>query len=259
MACRLTNKLMLRLFFRKKSSKQAAAVLVNRKQLTRMLGFRPWKLTYYQLAFVDPALRKQKNLSPSETNDRLEFLGDSILGMHISRYLYNTYPQWNVGQLAALKSHIVSRSVSNKIAQELDLKSFLPSAPDTAFSKDTPGNLLEALIGAIFLDRGFAVTQLFIEKKVLPIYHKIKKENTNFGVNFKGTIQSWADRNYKTLVYNTTPNGNTSCGGFKCELYIDEKLMGVGRGRTKKESEQEAAALAVRSLHLVPPGGFAKE
>lgn len=218
------------------------------RALAATIGFRPRKTEYYRLAFIDPALRSERDVNRIATNDRLEFLGDSILGMFVSRHLYETHPNWPVGQLSALKAHIVSRSVSNKIASELDLGRFFPKHPETSYSKDALGNALEALIAAIFLDKGFPTVERFILEKFLPLYYREKLENTTFGINYKGELQAWADRHGMHIVYATVASGRGYNGGFLSEVYINQRKMGIGHGSTKKKGEQEAAQQALQEI-----------
>ncbi len=232
----------MRLFTKKPDNR------IDSRALARMLGFKPRKLSLYQLAFTDPALRSEEDPNGIATNDRLEFLGDSILGMFVTKHLYRTRPNDPVGKLSALKAHIVSRQVSNGIAEELGLSHFFPPHNHVLYGKDANGNALEALIGAIYLDRGFSIVERFIVDKVLPLYFEKKHESQDFGRNFKGELQSWADKKNRLLEYRTSAKERSSQGGFYAEVYVDNKKWGDGSGHTKKEAEQKAASLVLSKL-----------
>lgn len=236
----------MRLFnFRKKATKQAA-VAPDKRQLTRMLGFTPKNIGIYCLAFIDPALHEPNDPERIRTNDRLEFLGDGILGMVVADWLYHKHPDWNVGKLASEKSAIVSRSVSNRIAGQLGIGEMLLCKPNSPLNKDSAGNALEAIIGAIFIDRGMTYAKQFILEKMLPLYYRIANENSSIVINYKGDLQIWADRRNITLHYKTEKGRK----GFIGTLSIGSKIIASGIGRTKKDAEQDAARLACAELKV---------
>lgn len=234
----------MKLFTFKKKDTPPRTVVPDRKQLTRILGFAPRNVGIYCLAFIDPALHDANDPERIHTNDRLEFLGDSLLGTVVANWLYHQYPNLSVGKLAAEKSSIVSRTVSNIVAKELGIDSLLLCKPNSPLNKDSAGNALEALIGAIYLDRGGSYVERFILKKVLPVYNRIANENSAIVVNYKGEVQIWADRRNLTLHYTT----EKAHKGFTSVLYIESKAIAKGFGRTKKDAEQDAARLAAGQL-----------
>lgn len=217
-------------------------------RLSKMIGFRPKELSYYRLAFIDPALRSEQDPDRLGTNDRLEFLGDSVLGLLISQYLYRQEPYLPVGKLSALKSHMVSRQVSNSIAERLGIQHFLRKKEHINFSKDSLGNALEALIGAIYLDRGILSAQYFVYHKVIPLYNEVKHDFADLGRNFKGELQLWADKQARHIEYITTTKGKSRNSSFISQLVIDQKVWGEGEGKTKKDAEQEAAHQVLKRL-----------
>lgn len=223
--------------------------LITKNKLSKILGFAPKRMDYYKLAFIDPSRHDKNDTMKIGTNDRLEFLGDSVLEVMVSKFLYEKYPDWPVGKLSQLRAHMVSRTVSNKIAEELHLEQFFLPLSNGSYSKDAYGNALEALIGAVYLDKGDRYVARFLREKLLPLYRKQKEEDENFGHNFKGEIQAWTDKHGKRLTY-LTREDKYGKNGFKCELYIDGAKLGVGRGRSKKSAETEAARQALKTISL---------
>lgn len=219
------------------------------RSLSRLIGCRPKKKSLYRLAFVDPSLHKHNDIERINTNDRLEFLGDSLLGMVVTKHLFERNPGWPVGKLSALKSHIVSRAVSNKIASEIGLGNFLHHKHEEHRGKDALGNALEALIGAIYLDQGFRAVERFIEVRFLPIYYREKIGNAAFGSNYKSELQTWCDHHGTTILYELVGEGDKRSDHlFITQVYVGNEVLGQGRGKTKKASEQEAAQQALTLL-----------
>lgn len=220
-----------------------------RKALKKLLGFSPRHLALYKKAFIDPALRSEKQLAAKDTNDRLEFLGDSLLGMAIAKYLFMQTPEeTTVGELASLKSHMVSREVANAVARRIGVDSFLPKKEGILYSKDSLGNALEALIAAIYLDRGFTFVERFIYTKLIPLYLEKKRELLHFGRNHKGDLQCLTAQKKQKLSYETKRQSRQRHLAFVSKVLIDGKVCGQGVGHTKKEAEQQAAASALSKL-----------
>lgn len=224
-----------------------------RKALRELLGFSPGNPQLYIKAFIDPALKYESDLQNRDTNDRMEFLGDSILGMFVSKYLFLHKPDSPVGPLSSLKAHIVSRKVSNGIAKELGLDRFFPHTEHVFYSKDSLGNALEALIAAIYLDKGFRHTEDFINKRILPLYFEKKQESSDFGRNFKGELQLWADKQSRELKYETSSERNNKHTIFIAKVIINGKKWGEGSGSTKKTAEQNAAQEVLNRIGKITP------
>lgn len=235
----------MRLFVRRNNQSKL------KRELTELLGFKPKDLSFYRLAFIDPALRNEDDPNRIETNDRLEFLGDSILGMLVSKYLYQEEPLYPVGKLSSLKSHIVSRQVSNTFGEKLGLPHFIEKKEHVLYGKDFLGNALEALIAAIYLDRGIDRAEEFVTKKLLPLYRELRQEGSDLGRNFKGELQLWTDKEARKVKYETSSNGKGKGSHFTSRIFIDDKVWGEGEGSSKKQAEQAAAHEVLRKLGKV--------
>lgn len=223
----------------------------QKKELSKLLGFKPRNLSLYRLAFIDPALRNEDDPNRIDTNDRLEFLGDSILGMLISKYLYQKMPHFPVGKLSAYKARIVSRQVNNNVAESLGLPQFLEKKQHVLFGKDALGNALEALIAAIYLDRGIVWAEYFVYNKLIPLYKELHDEGSDLARNFKGELQLWTDKQARRIRYETSTARRGRSPRFTAKVYIDDKNWGEGEGASKKEAEQEAAHQVLARLGKV--------
>ena len=177
------------------------------------------------------------------SNERLEFLGDSVLGLVISSLLYRKYPHWDEGELALFKSNLVSSDSLAKRARNIDLGSylFLGKGEESSGGRDRSSILsdaMEALIGAIYLDRGFEKAHKFIERVFegcLDIDSPIK--------DYKSNLQEFSQRNYKKLpVYNVVEEtGPPHRKVFRIRVEVGGEYTGEGEGTSKKEAEQNAA------------------
>lgn len=191
------------------------------------------------------------------SNERLEFLGDSVLGLVISHLLYLKYPHWDEGELALFKSNLVSSDSLGKRARDIDLGTylFLGRGEETSGGRDRTSILsdaMEALIGAIYLDRGFEVARNFIEKLFegyIDIDSPIK--------DYKSNLQEFSQRYYKKLPnYNVINElGPPHKRIFQVRVEVGEHYSGEGEGSSKKEAEQSAA---YNLLNKIETGGDRK-
>ena len=139
-------------------------------RLKKILGFEPKDLAYYRLAFTHSSCGLTDGQGGKLNNERLEYLGDSVLATAISHHLYVTYPQWQEGELSKRRGALVKRAVNNAVAKRMGLHNLLRYNQEGSrrMSPDTYGNTLEALIGAIFLDQGYIQAEAFVLGRVLP-------------------------------------------------------------------------------------------
>lgn len=221
-----------------------------RSRLRRLLGFRSKHYRLFQLAFIPKSASIRLPDGSIVNNERLEYLGDAILDAVISDYLFNHYPHEKEGFLTKTRSKIVNREHLNSIAMKIGLNTFLASENnqnDTA--KNLLGGAFEALIGAIYLDRGYKKTQRFLIRKIVKPYinlSEIEKTETDY----KSAIIEWVQKNKKEFVFHTfkklhMQNKSTP---FVSELFIDNQVAGTGEGSSKKEAEQNAAEIALQNL-----------
>ncbi len=192
-----------------------------------------------------------------ESNERLEFLGDSILGAVVCELLFEQYPSSAEGEMTRIKSVVVSRTACAAIARELDLERFLVVGRGVSSTSRTPGSilaaLLEALFGGIYLDGGFEAVRLVIRDKVAAKIEAAAQSET--GVNFKSLLQHLSQKNYgRTPIYDVlAERGPDHSKWFKISAVINgEGYLGAW-GPSKKSAEQRAAQNALAVMDGNPP------
>ncbi|CAM1334217.1 ribonuclease III [Tenacibaculum aestuariivivum] len=211
-------------------------------ELKELLNFKPIKLSHYKKAFTHRSLKLIDKKGNPINYERLEFLGDAILGSVIASYLYKKVPKGDEGYLTQMRSKVVSRVHLNTLGKDLDLTRFVKSNMSTEhFSNNIYGNIFEALIGAIFLDRGYNYCSQFIYEQVILPYVNIERLEGKIS-SYKGYVIEWCQKNkrkYKFESYEDTGNQNTR--HFSVIVTIAGKIMGKGRATSKKKAEEIAA------------------
>jgi ribonuclease III len=188
----------------------------------------------------------------AQNNERLEFLGDAILGSIIAEYLFKRYPNQPEGYLTELRSRIVRRETLNNVAMRMGLNKLVQyNQNDRGLSRSHIfGNALEALIGAVYLDRGFTRTRKFILTQVIKPYVDIEHmESTD--TNYKNQLLSWAQKQGFVLTFDTLDEKTEgSRKVFSVGVMLDGELVATGNGFNKKEAGQVAAQKALETLRL---------
>jgi len=186
-------------------------------------------------------------------NERLEYLGDAVLGTIVAEYLYNRFPFKDEGFLTQLRSRVVNRSFLTQLTFKMKLNRYVISnANSVSESSHLYGDLLEAFIGAIYLDCGYAVTKQFVIKKIFNQHVDIKEmERTDN--NFKSQLIEWGQKMKQEVEFKTVnnPDSGSEKMPFLSEACIDGKVMGKGEGFSKKEAQQNAAQQALDKLSLL--------
>ena len=219
-------------------------------RLKRILGFRPRNRPLYELAFIHKSASLKLPDGSTVNNERLEFLGDAILDAVISDYLFKTYAQEDEGFLTKIRAKIVNRENLNTLAEKVGIDKLLISkVTHNHLGRNLFGNALEALIGAIYLDRGYLQTKKYLIRRV--IHHLLNlDELIETEIDFKSQIIEWAQKNRKEIQFASTeefdPGDKTI--HFSARLLIDDQAAGSGNGLTKKEAEQNAAEDALRKI-----------
>lgn len=216
------------------------------RQLEHLLGYTPKHLPYYQLALM----HRSKIEELQQNNERLEFLGDAILGSIVAEYLFKKYPTQPEGYLTELRSRIVRRETMNNVALRMGLHKMVQyNQNDRGLSRSHIfGNALEALIGAVYLDQGFSKTRTFILNQVIKPYIDIDVlESTD--TNYKNKLLSWAQRNGKELSFDSVDEkleGTRKI--FTIAIILSGEQVATGTGFNKKEAGQVAAQKALEVL-----------
>jgi ribonuclease-3 len=209
------------------------------KKLKMLLGFKPGNIFLYKQAFTHKSSIEQKNHT-KQSNERLEFLGDAILDAVITSFLYKKYPNADEGFLTKLRSKTVSRNMLNHLGKKMGLDKWLIYTDK--FSSTMIGNTFEALIGAIFLDKGYNKAEKFITEKILLLYidfdELLQTEN-----DYKSKLVEYSQQEkipYEFLCQEKTVNNKTT---YTCSLVLNNKIVAKGTGRSKKQAEQEASKI----------------
>jgi len=216
-------------------------------------GVSPLKLKLYDLAFIHKSATSVDYLGNQVNNERLEYLGDAVLGAIVADYLYNRFPGKDEGFLTQLRSRIVNRSFLTQLTFKMGLDQFVYSNTSTINeSSHIYGDVFEAFIGAIYLDCGYKAAKSFVVKKILVDYvniYELERSDTNY----KSQLIEWGQKNKKNVEFNTIDNPATGVNKppFISEIYVDGELTGKGEGFSKKEAQQNAAQMAVSKLTSV--------
>ena len=210
--------------------------------MQRLLKFSPKQLEFYQKAFTHRSLKKVDKNGEPYNYERLEFVGDAMLGSVIASYLFIKAPNQSEGYLTQMRSKIVSREHLNELGKDLNLISFVKSnIPKNNIGDNIHGNIFEALIGAIYLDRGYDYCSKFIYDKVIVPYVDIPKLEGKI-TSYKGLIIEWCQKNKKKYFIDTYEDtGNETVKHFSVKIKIDDIQIAKGRARSKKKAEEQAS------------------
>lgn len=204
-------------------------------------GFAPTNLALYKLATLHSSRSKEKN-GFRESNERLEYLGDAILGAAVADYLFKKYPFKDEGFLTEIRSRIVNRESLNNLARKIGVSAIVQfDNKNTQLKQVILGNALEALVGAIYLDKGYLRTKKFVIDKLIGPYFDLEVV-VNSNTNHKSKVIEWAQRNGSEIRFEITDEkkGKNS-KEFSAQVIIGEQPYGLGFGYTKKKAEQDAA------------------
>lgn len=214
--------------------------------LERIIGFYPHQISIYKQAFLHKSTIQNNQLQPFESNERLEFLGDAVLDSIISNYLYYKFPKKDEGYLTKLRSRLVSRKTLNRLGVKIGLQELIKSNINRA-SKSVYGDALEALIGAIFLDKGYVVAQKFVEHKLLRNHIDIEAV-IQTETDFKSRVIEWCQKEKKSFEFKITAVEDKNEKHYIAELMVQNILKGKGIAQTKKAAEQLASEQFYKNL-----------
>jgi ribonuclease-3 len=214
-------------------------------EIEKVIGFKPGTLVYYQKAFTHRSTNRMDLKGNPMNYERLEFLGDAMLSSVIAAYLYNEVPAGDEGYLTKMRSKIVSREHLNELGRDLNLIRFVESkVPMSHFGENIHGNIFEALVGAIFLDKGYEYCQKFIQKSVIIPYVDIAKLEGKV-ISYKSLLIEWCQKEKKSFNYDVfDDNGIDGQKYFGVKLSIDNKVIAKARATSKKKAEEIASKRA---------------
>jgi ribonuclease-3 len=225
-----------------------ATVASLKRQLRNVLGFAPGKAVLYKIALTHRSVKD----GADENNERLEYLGDAILSAIIAGFLFSKYPYKEEGFLTEMRSKMVNRNQLNEIAIKMGLKkiSNFNKFDSSLKMSQIFGNTLEAIVGAIYLDKGFEKTRQWVVERVIAPYLFLD-DLENLEINHKNKLYGWANKNGKNLEFETLDERVE--GGrrlFTVGAVVDGELLSQGKAYNKKDASQIAAQLALDKLGI---------
>jgi ribonuclease-3 len=221
----------------------------RKKQIQEKLGISIKNQNYFDEALIH---RSYLHLLPKglyQSNERLEFLGDSVLGFIVTEYLFHKYPNLPEGELTKIRSWLVNKHSLSVVAKKLEIDKLLLISFSTAKTLDRSGetilsDALEAIIAAIYLDSGYNAVKKFVTQTLIPL---LKEEDVLQDKNYKSILMETVQAEgksaptYEVLEEEGPPHDKT----FRVGVYVDNILLATGTGRSKKEAEQNAAKNAL--------------
>ena len=217
-----------------------------------IVGKTPRNLTLYKLAIKHKSAASSKKDGFKESNERLEYLGDAILSAVVADFLFSKYPFKDEGFLTEIRSRIVSRDSLNTIGKKLGIPKLIEydNGKKNSVFKSIFGNALEAIIGAVYLDRGFVFCKKFIILKLI-VPHFNLEEVISVSINHKSRLIEWCQQKNSVINFNVTEsNISNKIKEFSAIVYIDDEKMGEGFGNNKKRAEQNAALKTLQKLNI---------
>ena len=236
----------MRLPFRKE--KELYSALYN------IFGFYPHRIHYYKLALMHKSVTRRNEKGRPLNNERLEFLGDAILDAIVGDIVYRHFEGKREGFLTSTRSKIVQRDTLNRLANEMGITQLIKSGKHTpSHNSYMGGNAFEALVGAMYLDRGYEACMRFMEKRILAQLINIDKVAYK-EINFKSKLIEWCQKNKVRLDFKLleqTREGKNS-PVFKYQVIVEGLEGGTGEGYSKKESQQQASKQTLQMLKRKP-------
>lgn len=215
-------------------------------KIKSITGYYPNQTDLYNLAFVHKSVLQGKKDKARHSNERLEFLGDAVLDVIISHYLFTKFPYKDEGYLTKLRSKLVSRQFLNNLAVKIGLNEMVEYKMDREV-KSIYGDALEALIGAIYLDQGYSKVEEFVLHKLIGIHINIE-ELISIETDYKSRAIEWSQKEKKKIQFKCYEMESGANKYYNAELLIDDEVMSKGTGPSKKKAEQMASETFISSL-----------
>ena len=225
------------------------------RKLKNLLGFIPGNVHLYKMAFRHKSVAVTIKEGAKNSNERLEFLGDAVLGSVVAELLFKKYPYKDEGFLTEMRSKIVSRANLNQLSRKLGFNEMIQFDARMISFPNKQGSLLgdafEALIGAVYLDKGYVFTKSFLLNRIIKPHVDVQLlEQTE--TNFKSRLIEWCQHTGKEVLFQQTdnPEGESS-KMFSIEVLVDGAVCGLGRDFNKKSAEKLAAEKACELLKIL--------
>lgn len=215
-------------------------------------GFTPKNLALYRLATVHSSIAKENGQGFKESNERLEYLGDAILGAAVADFLFKKFPYKDEGFLTEIRSRIVNRESLNQLAKKIGIGNIVQFDQKNAqLQQVILGNTLEALVGAVYLDKGYLTCKKFVVTKLIAPNYDIE-ELVNSNSNFKSKVIEWGQREGKDVRFEIVDIKKGKVHKeFTARVLVDNEAVGTGYGNSKKKAEQDAAFKTCEMLNIL--------
>ncbi len=240
------------------SKKSNGTYLLDKREfgfrLRKILGFKPGNLRLYEIAFIHRSASFTLPDGKKVNNERLEYLGDAILDAILSDFLFDKFPDASEGFMTKIRARIVNREVLNELSVSMGINKIVVSNINSNHpTRNLFGDAFEALLGAVFLDKGFRKTKRLFIKNVLNKYLDLD-QIVNTDTDYKSLVFEWVQKNKANLIftYNEEYDFKMKKSMFSTTLFINKEEFSKGLGTSKKEAEQEASSLAWKRIKDIP-------
>ncbi len=221
------------------------------KKLKSVLGFVPDNMRLFKLAFFHKSMNSADTGVKTYNNERLEYLGDSVLSTIVAEYLYKKYPGRNEGFLTKMRSKIVKRKTLNKVAESMGIDMILTKYSQGKMSYSMLGNAFEAMVGAIYIEYGYEKTRDYVIEKILMKYLDMYELETSDD-NYKSQLLEWGQKEGRLISYKLLSKyKHDKRDRFKIGVYLDGEEVSIADDYNKKSAEQIASSNALKSLNII--------
>ena len=215
-----------------------------------MTGLRPNDPGIYLAAFRRKVKTDANQRSANMRYERLEYLGDAVLGVLMAEYLYEKYPQGDEGYLTSMRSKVVSRKALNRIAEKMGIPQWMDMGRGRGGrggqTSSVPGNTLEALVGAVYIDRGWNAARYFVHRRMLDPYVNFDKVETEI-ISYKSLLIEHVQKQRKAFRFDVVDDQGNDRQRFSVAFFMDDEEVAVGSGQSKKSAEEAASRAAAKA------------
>lgn len=223
------------------------------RKLKSVLGFVPDNMRLFKLAFFHKSMNNASTTKiKSYNNERLEYLGDSVLSTIVAEYLYKKYPGKNEGFLTKMRSKIVKRKTLNKVAENMGIDIILTKYTQGKMSYSMLGNAFEAMVGALYIEYGYEKTRNYVISKILMKYLDIHELESNDD-NYKSQLLEWGQKESKLISYKLVNKyKQDKRDRFRISVFLEGSQIATAEDFNKKSAEQMASKQALKILNINP-------
>jgi ribonuclease III len=223
------------------------AVLAAIRQMT---GLRPNDPGIYLAAFRRKIKTDASQRSANMRYERLEYLGDAVLGVLMAEYLYEKYPNGDEGYLTSMRSKVVSRKALNRIAEKMGIPKWMDQGRNrNGQSSSVPGNTLEALVGAVYIDRGWNAARYLVHRRMLDPYVNFNQVETEV-ISYKSLLIEHIQKKRQSFQFDLVDDQGSDKNRFTVSFVLDGEVLASGGGQSKKNAEESAARAACKALKI---------